>query len=78
LASIESRMACTFWFIPIQSSALMGTPDVTHKLGRVWAKILCPNPSQMHNNLFPMSQTNKHHCILSFFNCKKSVLKIFW
>jgi hypothetical protein len=35
LASNESTMACTLWFIPIQSSALMGTPDVTHKLGQV-------------------------------------------
>jgi hypothetical protein len=57
------------------SSALMGTPDVTHKLGWVWAKILCPNPSQTHYNLFRMSQTNKTLLYPLFFELKKISLK---
>jgi len=41
-----------------QIICMHNTPDVTHKLGQVQAKVLCPHPSPMHS-LFPHGRTIK-------------------
>jgi hypothetical protein len=44
--------ACTCMEHAHQIICMHSTPDVTHILGQVQAKVLCPHPSLMHS-LFP-------------------------